>query len=54
MYNHDDELDGDEKRRVTKTSRLRAPQASRTRKPRRKTTTHFPGSHQRRNKHWSW
>lgn len=48
------EDDSKKQRRVFKTPRATAPRASRSTRFKKKTSTGFGGSHQRRNKHWSW
>jgi hypothetical protein len=53
MYEELDSEDEGKKIRREKTTRLRSPRAARSTR-RKKTSTGFGGSHQRRNKHWSW
>jgi hypothetical protein len=40
--------------RLTVSARPKTPRAARTLRDKKKAATGFGGSHQRRNKHWSW
>lgn len=53
--NDETDLPVDAKRsRLTVSARPKTPRAARTARIKKKSATGFGGSHQRRNKHWSW
>jgi hypothetical protein len=53
--NDETDLQAESRRsRLTISARPKTPRAARTGRNKKKVATGFGGSHQRRNKHWSW
>jgi hypothetical protein len=54
MFESTDHLDDSDKQRRPKNSLERPPRASRSTRRDKKLRTPVGGTHQRRNKHWTW